>query len=280
MKPYLQIDGVAELCLSKEEREQFWNSSLESIYSGPSDPNYAVIKVIPSKIEIVSIANQTTKVLDMMELQNSNKEYFDSNAKRWTKMRSEFFPNSIKSFVADKLGVKEKEIAADVGAGSGFITQELISRGLKVFSIDHSEEMLKEIQDSFGDKGDVITLPGESEALPLSENTVDYTFANMFLHHVQNPLNTIREMVRIIKPGGKICITDLDEHNFTFLADEHHDRWLGFKRSDIKEWLKKVGVDDIAIECVPGSCKADSDSSSEAADISIFCATGIKKMII
>lgn len=275
--PYLQIEGVAECQQSKEEREQFWNSSLESIYSGPSDPNYAVIKVIPSKIEIVSIAEQTTKVLDLMDLQNSNKEYFDTKAKEWDEMRSGFFPNTIKSFAANKLDVKAGETAVDVGAGSGFITEELLSRGMKVFSIDHSEKMLEVIKENFADKGDVTTLTGDAESLPLDDETVDYVFANMFLHHVQNPLNTIKEMTRILKPGGKICITDLDTHNFAFLVEEHHDRWMGFERSDIKEWFQKAGLQDFEIDCIPGSCKADSESCSDSADISIFCASAIKK---
>lgn len=274
MKPYLQIEGVAEVHQSKEEREQFWNSSLESLYTGPSDPNYAVIKVIPSKIEMVSIPDQTTKVLNLIELQNSNKEYFNTNAKKWDEMRSDFFPSTIRNFTADKLNIKKNEIAADIGAGSGFITEELIKRGLKVFSIDHSEKMLEEIQENLGAKGDITTLIGEAESLPLENDSVNYAFANMFLHHVQNPFNTIKEMVRIIKPGGKICITDLDMHTFDFLVEEHHDRWMGFDRNDISEWFKKAGVENIKIDCVPGSCKADSESCADSADISIFCATG------
>lgn len=277
LKPYLQIEGIAELQQSEEERKQFWNASLESIYTGPEDPNYVVIKVIPSKIEIVSIAEQSTKILNLVDLQNSNKEYFDANATQWNGMRSEFFPSTIRSFAADKLDVKANEIAADIGAGSGFITQELLDRGLKVFSIDHSEKMLEEIQKNLRDKGDVTTLPGDAESLPLSNEAVNYAFANMFLHHVQNPLNTIKEMVRIVKPGGKVCITDLDTHTFDFLVEEHHDRWMGFERTDIQEWFKKAGLENIEIDCIPGSCKADSESCSDSADISIFCATGVKK---
>ena len=51
LKPYLQIQGKAELDTSQEIRYGFWNNSLEKIFEGPDDPNYGVIQVIPYRIE-------------------------------------------------------------------------------------------------------------------------------------------------------------------------------------------------------------------------------------
>ncbi len=51
MKPYLQIQGRAELNTSEELRHGFWNSSLERIFLGPNDPLYGVIQVFPYRIE-------------------------------------------------------------------------------------------------------------------------------------------------------------------------------------------------------------------------------------
>lgn len=52
----------------------------------------------------------------------------------------------------------------------------------------------------------------ESDKLAIDSESVDYVFANMYLHHVENPLLAIQEMVRILKSGGKIVITNADEH--------------------------------------------------------------------
>ena len=51
MKPYLQIQGKAQLNTSEEVRHGFWNSNLEKIFQGPSDPLYGVIQVTPYRIE-------------------------------------------------------------------------------------------------------------------------------------------------------------------------------------------------------------------------------------
>ena len=50
--------------------------------------------------------------------------------------------------------------------------------------------------------------------------------ANMYLHHVEEPLSAIKEMIRFLKPGRKLVITDLYEHNLDFLIKEHHDIFI------------------------------------------------------
>jgi SAM-dependent methyltransferase len=112
--------------------------------------------------------------------------------------------------------------------------------------------------------------------LPISDETVDYVFANMYLHHVESPSKAIKEMVRILKPGGKLIITDLDEHTFEFLKDEHHDRWMGFKREDIRKWFTEAGLKDVIVDSVGENCCAQSRQGDEYARVSIFVASGKK----
>ena len=103
-----------------------------------------------------------------------------------------------------------------------------------------------------------------------------YIFSNMYLHHVESPPKAIKEMVRVLKAGGKVVITDLDEHEYEFLRTEQHDRWMGFKRKDIKRWFSEAGLRNVEVDCVGESCCADSSCDSESASISIFVASGEK----
>ncbi len=54
MGPYLQIQGRATLNTSKEVRHSFWSDMLSAIFSGPDDPNYAVLEIKPYYIEYMS----------------------------------------------------------------------------------------------------------------------------------------------------------------------------------------------------------------------------------
>ena len=111
------------------------------------------------------------------------------------------------------------KLAADIGAGSGFVTEGLLERGLRVIAVDRSEAMLEEMRRKFGDGAAVEYRIGEAESLPLADGSVDYVFANMYLHHVESPPEAIREMARIVKPGGRLVITDLDRHDLRFPPD-------------------------------------------------------------
>ena len=51
MRPYLQIQAKARVTTDKEERHNFWNDMLAPIFTGPDDPQYAVIIIEPYRIE-------------------------------------------------------------------------------------------------------------------------------------------------------------------------------------------------------------------------------------
>lgn len=168
------------------------------------------------------------------------------------------------------------QLAADIGAGTGFITEGLLQRGLHVIAIDQSEAMLDAMKVKLAAYTEVDYRVGESERLPINDETVDYVFTNMFLHHVERPATAIREMARVLKAGGKVVLTDLDKHGFEFLKTEQHDRWLGFQRAEIKQWLENAGLRNVRIDDVGEQCCAESACGAHSATISIFVACGEK----
>jgi len=205
-----------------------------------------------------------------------SKNYFKEVANQWDMMRQEFFSEAVREKAYEIAEVKDGQLAADIGAGTGFVTEGLLQKGLKVIAVDQSDEMLDQMKQKFKDFEGVEYLRGEAEHLPIEDDTVDYAMANMYLHHVDDPLVAIKEMVRILKPGGKIAITDLDEHNHEFLKLEHHDRWMGFKRNDVEHWFLAAGMKNVAIDCAGGDCCASSSCGGDNASISIFIAYGEK----
>lgn len=206
----------------------------------------------------------------------SSKQYFENVASQWDQMRQSFFSEAVREKALTVAGVRSGEIAADIGAGTGFITEGLVLAGLRVIVVDQSEAMLAEMKEKFAGIEGIDYRLGEAENLPISDLSVDHVFANMCLHHVESPSQAIKEMVRILKPGGKMVITDLDEHSYEFLRTEQHDRWLGFKRQDIERWLVDAGLKDVWVDCVGDDCCAQSSCDCESANISIFIATGVK----
>lgn len=206
----------------------------------------------------------------------SGKKYFDDVASQWDKMRETFFSEAVREKAFAVANIQPDEFAADIGAGTGFITEGLVQKGLRVIAIDQSEEMIRETQKKFQDIAEIDYRKGDAESLPVENESVDYVFANMYLHHVESPPDAIKEMVRILKPGGKLIITDMDEHNFEFLKTEQYDHWMGFKREDVKHWFIEAGLKEVMVDCVDENCCAPSCCGDEYASVSIFLAFGEK----
>ena len=86
------------------------------------------------------------------------------------------------------------------------------------------------------------------DQLPVSSEMFDGVFANMYLHHASDPLATIKEMTRVLKPNGVLCITDLDTHDHEWQREQMADLWLGFERDDIRKWYAEAGLKDMDVE--------------------------------
>ncbi len=205
-----------------------------------------------------------------------SKDYFDRVADQWDSLQASFYSEKVRDRALATAAVRSGATAADIGCGSGFITEGLIRAGLRVIAVDQSEVMLTAMKRKFAGIAGVDYRCGEGEQLPIADDAVDYVFANMYLHHLEKPPIAIKEMARIVKPGGILVITDLDSHTFEFLRDEHRDRWLGFDRRDIRQWFREAGLGRVTVDCVGEQCCAQSDTGDESASVDIFVASGEK----
>ena len=206
----------------------------------------------------------------------NSESYFDQVAGRWDAMRHEYFPESIREKALAVAQVCAGAVAVDIGAGTGFITEALLQNGLRVIAIDQSQAMLAQLRQKFPPPAPLELHRSGAEQLSLATAAVDFVFANMLLHHVERPAVAIREMARILKPGGKLVITDMDEHEHEFLLIEQHDRWPGFKRQDIRAWFTAAGLNHVQVDCLDETCCAAADCTPERADVSIFVAVGVR----
>ncbi|GAB4334341.1 MAG: hypothetical protein Kow0037_12990 [Calditrichia bacterium] len=206
-----------------------------------------------------------------------SKAYFNRVARDWDEMRRSFFPDSLRD-AAIAAGEPIRGLTCvDLGAGSGFLSAGLLAHGAEVLSLDQSEEMLKLLNEKFGHSRHFRTQLVIGKRLPLADRSADRIFANMFLHHVENPPEMIAECYRILRPGGKLVITDLDRHQYEFLLKEHYDRWPGFERRHIETWFKKAGFKEISVKDAGSRCTGSSLCTCDQASISIFLAISSKE---
>ncbi len=205
-----------------------------------------------------------------------SKDYFDTIAGDWDTMRRSFFSDEVRETAFRLADIAPGSTAADIGAGTGFITEGLMEHQVNVYAVDQSQQMLDLLQEKLCSKGSITCIAADGSSIPIPDRRMDYVFANMYLHHTESPLAAIKEMYRILTPGGKLVITDLDAHDHLFLQTQQHDVWMGFERNKIIEWLTHAGFTHAEVTCVGCNCCADSTDSEEEASISIFAANAVK----
>jgi ubiquinone/menaquinone biosynthesis C-methylase UbiE len=170
-------------------------------------------------------------------------------------------------------------IAADVGAGTGFITAGIALLVKRVYLIDGSEKMLDVARENLKDFKNLEFHHADGQKIPLPDESLDVVFANMYLHHCPDPAAAIYEMVRVLRPAGRLVITDLDSHTNEWLREQMADVWLGFDRDRMREWFTGANLVNVIVDCTGQTCHAENvGAGDDKANISIFIATGTKRV--
>ncbi len=211
----------------------------------------------------------------MTDHPSDSNAYFAGVAEQWDEIRSGYFTEHMRDAAITKAGVAANAVVADIGTGTGFVAAGLATRAAKVYGFDASAAMLAVAKRNLARLSNVELREAPGDRLPLPDGTLDGVFANMYLHHAPQPPAAIREMARLLKPGGVLCITDLDTHDHTWQREQMADLWLGFERNEIRQWLAEAGLVEIDIDCAEGTCNA-CGPDGEVKPLSIFVAIGRK----
>lgn len=106
----------------------------------------------------------------------------------------------------------------DVGSGLGQLARAMGRTGAIVVGVEKSPEQIAEARRQAREAGEQSLLDlreGDALALPLSQaewGSFDIAHTRFVLEHVTDPLGVVREMVRAVKPGGRIILQD-DDHD-------------------------------------------------------------------
>ena len=205
---------------------------------------------------------------------SDTREYFNDIATEWDSMRKQFFGEGVRRAAIAAAGIEPGMTIADIGTGTGFLAEAAIAAGARVIGVDISEGMLAQVSNRLAGKP-FEARQSDATTLPLADGEADAVLANMFLHHAEDPPDTIRRMARALKPGGRLVITDADTHTHEWLRTEQHDRWLGFDRADLRRWFEEAGLETVTVADTHEVCSPTSECGTEAA-ITIFLARGVR----
>ncbi|MET0801343.1 MAG: class I SAM-dependent methyltransferase [Actinomycetota bacterium] len=111
-------------------------------------------------------------------------------------------------FMVSKLGAVPGSFVLDVAAGTGLVSRELAARRARVVSLDPSEPMLRAglpANEEAGLAERIRPVLGRAETLPFADGAFDALTFTYLVRYLDAPAETLRELVRVVRPGGAIA---------------------------------------------------------------------------
>lgn len=110
--------------------------------------------------------------------------------------------------------INKGDVVIDLGSGAGndcFIARAATGETGKVIGIDFTEQMVAKARTNAEKLGyhNVEFRLGDIEQMPVSANMADVVVSNCVLNLVPNKFNVIKEVYRVLKPGGHFSISDI-----------------------------------------------------------------------
>lgn len=147
----------------------------------------------------------------------------------------------VRSEVFDNL--QGDETALDVGAGSGYFSLQIAERLPRgtVHCLDGSADMLailERIAHRRGLRGIIVPINADAAASGLPDESVDLVMSFALIHELAAPEAVIREMVRVLKPGGGIVVGDFLKK----YSHRHPGAHGGFEPDEMRSLLAANGL--------------------------------------
>ena len=174
---------------------------------------------------------------------------FDIESITWDDERRKNRAKLIAEEISKSIQIKKQYTALEFGCGTGLISFCLNDKFEMITLVDTSKGMV----DVLNSKIETFKINNmkayqidinENHILP--ENSYDVIYTSMALHHIIDTETTIKNLYRLLKKDGYLCIIDLDEEDGSFHKEEKDfNGHNGFNQNDLKNVLLETGFKEV-----------------------------------
>jgi ubiquinone/menaquinone biosynthesis C-methylase UbiE len=112
-------------------------------------------------------------------------------------------------------GLTDDMSVLELGSGPGFVTEQLarLVLGGKVTGVEYDALLIDKAQDYLRGNaaGTWEIVQGNVMSMDFPDNTFDFAYGRYLFQHLPDPVGAVGEVLRVLKPGGKLVIADVDD---------------------------------------------------------------------
>lgn len=174
---------------------------------------------------------------------------FDIQSITWDDERRKKRAKLIAEEISKSIQIEKQYTALEFGCGTGLISFCLNDKFEMITLVDTSKAMI----DVLNSKIEAFQIDNMrayqidiNENNILLENSYDVIYTSMALHHIIDIETTIKNLYRLLKKDGYLCIIDLDEEDGSFHKEEKDfNGHNGFNQNDLKNVLLETGFKEV-----------------------------------
>ncbi|WP_200763676.1 class I SAM-dependent DNA methyltransferase [Nitrosophilus alvini] len=168
---------------------------------------------------------------------------FDEAAKEWdNNPKRQAIAKAVAESIKKVVKLPKEIDVLDFGCGTGLLSFLLANEVKSITGIDTSQKMLEAFSQKSLKYPNAKALFMDIEQ-KLPKQNFDLIVSSMTLHHIKEPENLFKRLKNILKPGGLLCIADLEKEDGTFHDNGNEGVWhFGFEKKEIEKYLNKSAL--------------------------------------
>lgn len=181
----------------------------------------------------------------VLEFDTQREYVFDQMAQEWDQMAGKPNREQLQQLIA--LAMVKGKTVLDLGAGTGVLVEAgLAAQPARWIACDLSQEMLKLLQEKHPTNPVLECLHADVHVLPIEDEAVDRIICHQAFPHFHTPSLALREMNRVLKPGGLLILNHFAGRDFinNIHRNAQHDilaQDLLKPAETISTWLREAG---------------------------------------
>src|ERR1700732_4045643 len=137
------------------------------------------------------------------------------------------YPPEVLAVLRTACGLRPGHVIADVGSGTGFLSELFLKNGNRVYGIEPNEAMRAAGEEYLASYDAFVSIDASAEATTLESGTINFVTAGQAFHWFE-PNAARREFQRILKPGGWVVVMWNDRQMDSAFANAYEELLVNY----------------------------------------------------